>query len=209
MFAPGAGRYLGAGAAVLLFLAVLPVIGAVPLSVPFGGLLAVGLAIWLFFAAFFRDPERVPADGVVSAADGRVRAVDREGNVWRISVFMNVTDVHVNRFPFDGRVDAIEGSGEGYRAAFRADANRNVQRSYRLATPLGTVEVVQITGLFARRLVSFVRVGARGRKGDRLGMVVLGSRVDVLVPSDRVSPVVQVGDRVHAGSSTIAREAPP
>jgi phosphatidylserine decarboxylase len=208
VFAPGAGRYLGAGAAVLLFLAVLPVVGAVPLSLPFAGLLAAGLAVWLFFAVFFRDPERVPGDGVVSAADGRVRAVDREGNVWRISVFMNVTNVHVNRFPVDARVGAIEGSGEGYRAAFRADADRNVQRRYRLATALGTVEVVQITGLFARRLVSFVRVDSRGRKGDRLGMVVLGSRVDVLVPADRATPVVRVGDRVKAGSSAIAHEVP-
>lgn len=208
VFAPGAGRYLGAGAAVLLFLAVLPVVGAVPLSEPFAAVLVVGFVLWLFFAVFFRDPERVIGDGVVSAADGRVRAVKREGNVWRISVFMNVTNVHVNRFPLEGRVTEIEGSGAGFRAAFRPDADRNVQRRYRLSTALGTVEVVQIAGVVARRLVSFVRVGSLGRKGDRLGMIVLGSRVDVLVPADRAHPVVDVGDRVRAGTSPIARETP-
>jgi len=208
VFAPGAGRYLGAAAAVLLFLAALPVFGAVPLSWAWGVGLLVGIAVWLFFAVFFRDPERTVGDGVVSAADGRVRAVDREGDVWRISVFMNVTNVHVNRFPVDGRVIEMEGRGEGFRAAYRPEAEHNVQRRYRLSTALGPVEVVQITGVVARRLVSFVRVGSDGKKGDRLGMVVLGSRVDVLVPADRASPVVKVGDRVRAGASSIARETP-
>ena len=207
MFAPGAGRYLGAAAAALLFLAALPAVGAVALSPPWALGLSAGVLVWGFFAVFFRDPERAPGEGVVSAADGRVRAVDREGGFWRISVFMNVTNVHVNRFPVDGRVTEIEGAGSGFRAAYRPDADRNVQRRYRLSTALGAVEVVQITGVVARRLVSFVRVGSVGKKGDRLGMIVLGSRVDVLVPADRVSPVVRVGDRVRAGASSIAREA--
>ena len=169
-------------------------------------LLAVGLA--LFFAVFFRDPERVAGVGVVSAADGRVRAVEREGDAWRVSVFMNVSNVHVNRFPVAGRVDAIAISGAGHRPAYGADARHNVQQSFRLSTALGPVEVVQMTGIFARRLVSLVRVGAEGSKGDRLGMIVLGSRVDVLLPAARVVPTVRVGERVHAGTSTIARESP-
>jgi len=208
VFARGAGRYLGAGAAVLLFLALLPVIGALRLSALFAGLLAVGLAVWLFFAVFFRDPERTIGDGVVSAADGRVRAVERVGGSWLVSVFMNVTDVHVNRFPVAAQVTEIQSSGSGFRPAFRADAEGNVQRRYHLTSALGTVEVVQITGVVARRLVSFVRVGSAGRKGDRLGMIVLGSRVDVLLPADRVRPVVKVGDRVRAGTSSIAQETP-
>ena len=208
MFAPGAGRYLGAGAAVLLFLAVLPVVGALSLSVPFAVLLAAGVALWIFFAVFFRDPERTVGEGIVSAADGRVRAVERDGDSWRVSVFMNVTNVHVNRFPVDGRVLAVESLGSGFRPAYRADAEQNVQQRYHLASPLGPVEVVQITGIVARRLVAFVRVGSVGRKGERLGMIVLGSRVDVLWPADRATPVVKAGDRVLAGTSPIARETP-
>ena len=208
MFAPGAGRYLGATAAVLLFFAALPAVRAVPLTVPWVLALAGGFIVWAFFAVFFRDPERSPGEGIVSAADGRIRAVERVGGAWRISVFMNVTNVHVNRFPLDGRVVEVEGSGRGFRAAYRPEAEHNVQRRYRLATAIGPVEVIQITGVVARRLVSFVRVGSSGRKGDRLGMVVLGSRVDVLLPADRAAPVVSVGDRVRAGSSSIARETP-
>jgi len=207
VFAPGAGRYLGAGAAVLLFLALLPVLRVVPLSLGFGIVLAVGVAAWLFFAVFYRDPERAAGDGIVSAADGRVRAVEREGTNWRISVFMNVTNVHVNRFPLDASVVAMEAAGSGFRPAFRKDADRNVRRHYRLTTAIGPVEVVQVTGILARRLVPFVKVGSTARKGDRLGMIVLGSRVDVVVPAERASPVVTVGERVRAGTSPIAREA--
>jgi len=208
VFAPGAGRYLGAAGALLLFLAVLPATHAVPLSTAWVAGLVVGLVLWTFFATFFRDPERSPGDGVVAPADGKVRAVERVGDSLLVSVFMNVTNVHVNRFPLDAQVTEIEGSGAGFRPAYRPDADRNVQRHYRLATSLGSVEVVQITGVVARRLVSFVRVGAHARKGDRLGMVVLGSRVDVLLPAGRVTPTVKVGDRVWAGASTIARETP-
>jgi phosphatidylserine decarboxylase len=208
VFARGAGRYLGAAAALLLFFAALPAFHAVALSIPWAAGLAAGFAVWLFFAAFLRDPERTIGDGIVSAADGRVRAVERVGDSWRISVFMNVTNVHVNRFPVGGRVIGIEGSGAGFRAAYRPDAEGNVQRRYRILTSLGVVEVVQITGVVARRLVSFVEVGSLGNRGDRLGMIVLGSRVDVLLPAHRATPVVAVGDRVSAGSSTIARESP-
>lgn len=208
MFAPGAARYLGAAAAVLLILAALPVVGVVALSLAWAAVLVAAAALWTFFALFLRDPERTIGDGIVAAADGRVRAVDREGDRWRISVFMNVTNVHVNRFPLDGEVVEIVGGGSGFRAAYRPDADRNVQRHYRLRTSVGDVELVQITGVVARRLVSFVRVGSPGKKGDRFGMIVLGSRVDVLLPADRTNPVVRVGDRVLAGTSTLARESP-
>jgi phosphatidylserine decarboxylase len=208
VFAPGAGRYLGAGGGLLIFLALLPVLGRIPFSLAWATLLVAGVVVWLFFAVFFRDPERAPGSGIVSAADGRVRAVEREGELWRISVFMNVTNVHVNRFPVEGQVIAIESGGSGFRPAYRPDADRNVFRRYRLTSALGPVVVTQITGVVARRLVSFVPVGSARRKGDRLGMIVLGSRVDVLLPADRVSPVVKVGDRVRAGTSSIARETP-
>ena len=208
MFAPGAGRLLGATAAILALLAGLVVLGTIPHPLAaYGGLLA-GAALWAFFAVFFRDPARTVGEGIVSAADGRVRAVATEGDRLRISVFMSVTNVHVNRWPLDVTVDTIRQEGSGFRAAYRPDADRNVRRHYTLTTELGPVEVVQITGVLARRLVSFVHPGARGRKGDRFGMIVLGSRVDVLLPSSRVVPTVTVGDRVHAGATSIARVRP-
>jgi phosphatidylserine decarboxylase len=205
VFAPGAGRPLAAVGVVLLVGAVLAAVGVVPDREAVVVALVVAAGIWGFFAAFFRDPDRTPGAGVVSAADGRVRAVERDGDRWRISVFMNVTDVHVNRLPVDARVETVGDAGAGHRAAYRPDAAHNVQRLYRLATPIGPVEVVQMTGVFARRLVSFVQPGTTGRKGDRFGMIVLGSRVDVLLPA-AATPTVRVGDRVRAGESTIARE---
>ncbi|MFZ0699280.1 MAG: phosphatidylserine decarboxylase [Thermoplasmata archaeon] len=202
MFAPGASRYLGAGLTALLVLAVLiALIAWWPLWI----LVAALVAAWIFFAVFLRDPDRAAGEGIVSAADGRVREVVRDGARWRISVFMNVTNVHVNRFPLAGRVESITTSGEGFRPAYRVDALHNLQRSYRIATAIGPVEVVQMTGIVARRLVSLVEIGDEGAKGSRLGMIVLGSRVDVLVPADRAEPAVSVGAAVHAGASTIAR----
>ena len=207
MLAPRAGRFL-APVATLLALDLL-------LVAWFGvhhAFLEIGVAVVLagllsFFAIFFRDPRRAIGDGIVSAADGRVRAVERIGDRWLISVFMNVTNVHVNRFPTDATVDGIEPSGAGYRPAYVPQAEGNVQRRYRLSTPIGAVDVVQITGIVARRLVSFVDAGSVHHKGDKLGMIVLGSRVDVLLPFDRVVPTVTVGNRVRAGATTIARIA--
>ncbi len=209
MFAPGASRFVGAPAGVAVVLGGLLWSRAVPDGTGvLSGLLVVAVALAVFFGVFFRDPDRRPGPGVVSAADGRVRAVEREGDRWRVSVFMNVSNVHVNRFPVDGRVETISTEGAGHRPAYRPDAGHNVRRTYRLSTPIGPVEVVQMTGILARRLVSFVEVGGAARKGERLGMIVLGSRVDVLLPATRTAPAVAVGDVVHAGTSTIARELP-
>jgi phosphatidylserine decarboxylase len=205
VFAPGAGRLLGPVGGLALVVAGLGALGLGPVAFGVAGVLA---ALFVFFGVFFRDPGRTAGDGIVSAADGRVRAVEVEGDRLRISVFMNVTNVHVNRFPLDATVEAISSSGSGFRPAYRPDAAHNVQRSYRLTTALGAVEVVQITGVLARRLVSFVDVGTRAAKGDRLGMIVLGSRVDVLLPADRVTAAVSVGTAVRAGTTTIARVRP-
>ena len=208
MFAPGAGRVLAAVAAVLAVAAGLVAAGLLPHSAAAYAALGVAAAIWLFFAVFLRDPDRTPGAGIVSAADGRVRAVETVDGRLLVSVFMNVTNVHVNRVPLDGTFAAIATAGAGHRPAYRPDADRNVARSYALASEIGAVEVVQRTGIVARRLVSFVRVGDRRAKGDRFGMIVLGSRVDVLMPADRVTAAVRVGDRVRAGATTIARVRP-
>lgn len=208
MFAPRSGRYLllSAGGLVILTLGVFA--GWIPLSPAPVLLLVAGWAVWSFFVVFFRDPARRAGEGIVAAADGRIRAVETEGGRLRISTFMNVTDVHVNRFPLDATVTGIETRGAGFRAAFREEARHNLRRHYALTTSLGPVEVVQMTGLVARRLVSLVGPGDQRTKGERLGMILLGSRVDVLLPAHRVAPAVQVGDRVRAGESTIARELP-
>ncbi|MCI4335884.1 MAG: phosphatidylserine decarboxylase [Thermoplasmata archaeon] len=206
MFAPGSGRYLAASAGGLVLLTAGVAAAWVPRTAFSGLLLLVGWGFFVFFAVFLRDPERLVGEGIVAAADGRIRAITTEGERIRISTFMNVTDVHVNRFPLDAVVASMSDEGSGFRPAFVDDARHNQRRHYQLATSLGPVEVVQMTGFLARRLVSLVGVGDRGPKGGRLGMILLGSRVDVLLPAARVTPSVAVGERVRAGVTTIARE---
>jgi phosphatidylserine decarboxylase len=210
VFAPGAGRWIAPPA---LVAAVLGVVAAArflaePAEITVLVLAILGAAVAIFLVVFFRDPERWAGEGIVSAADGRVRAVEIDGERLRISVFMNVTNVHVNRLPLDATVAEITGSGAGYVPAYRAASSENVQRRYTLTTSLGTVRVDQITGIVARRLVSFVEPGWTGRKGERFGMIVLGSRVDVELPAARATALVRVGDRVRAGVTPIAREVP-
>jgi phosphatidylserine decarboxylase len=174
--------------------------------------LAVGFGVW-----FFRDPERVaPGDerAIVSPADGRVLAVvtDREeqflsGPVTRISIFMSPLDVHVNRSPVTGTVAATRHTPGRFRAAFADKASLDNERNAVLLESAGRrYLVVQIAGALARRIVCRVQPGDRVRRGERFGMIMFGSRVDVFLPPD-VRPVVQPGDRVHAGTSVLAEVA--
>jgi len=207
VFAPRSGRYVLLGAGILLLWGVAEAVGWFPSRLwlaPF----ALALVLWAFLAWFFRDPERSVGEGIVSPADGRVLMVGAEGDRWQVAVFMNVTDVHVNRFPLDATVIAVTPAGAGFRPAYAPDAHHNQRLHYRLSTSIGPVEVVAMTGIVARRLVSFVAAGDVRGKGDRLGMIVMGSRVDVFLPKDRIVPLVVPGQRVRAGSTPIAREAP-
>lgn len=201
MFAPPGRIWLGTVAIVLLVLVVLYAIShALLILAP----LVVVLVFFGLLLSFFRDPERTVAEGIVAAADGRVMVVKEEGSRIRIGTFMNVTNVHVNRSPAAGYLVRVD-TREGPRApAYSPEATGNAQKRYLLGTPIGLVEVVQITGLIARRCVAYSRAGSPLRRGERFGMVLFGSRVDVVLPKDSVRVVVRVGTRVHAGSTTIA-----
>jgi len=124
----------------------------------------------------------------------------------RLAIFMNVFDVHVNRSPLAGAVTAQVHRDGAFQAAFRSEAGwENEQLATVLQAEDGRqVLVVQIAGLLARRIVSFVKTGARLAKGDRFGMICFGSRVDLYLPPE-AEILVKVGDRVKAGSSVVAR----
>jgi len=208
VFAPKSAPVVGAAVALFLVgVIALVVTPGLRSPIGIGAVVVIGLVAG-FFANFFRDPERAPGVEIVSGADGRIRAVTEEGDRVRISVFMSVWDVHVNRFPLDARVAETDIAGDGYAPAYEARAEHNVRRVYRLETTLGPVELVQITGILARRLIPFVDAGDSRRKADRLGMIILGSRFDVVLPADRVVPLVRVGDRVRAGVTPIAKVVP-
>jgi phosphatidylserine decarboxylase len=208
VFAPRSGPYLFAGAVAIVLVALVDALGRLPVSWAFSLLLVVVGALWAFLAWFFRDPERVAGPEIVSAADGRVLSVGTDAGRVQVAVFMKVTDVHVNRMPMDATVLSVRDGGSGFRPAFAVDASHNVRRHYDLSTAIGPVEVVQMTGTVARRLVSFVEAGGTCSKGERFGMIVLGSRVDVFLPADRVEATIAAGQRVVAGVTTIARVRP-
>jgi phosphatidylserine decarboxylase len=168
----------------------------------------------LFVLQFFRDPPReAPGDArtVVSAADGRVIAVERardpylERNAIKVSVFMNVFNVHSNRSPVDGRVQKRwYYTGRFINAALDKASEENERNALWLRTS-GNADVtcVQVAGLIARRILCYVREGDNLARGQRFGFIRFGSRVDVYVPED-ASLVAALGDKVYAGITVIA-----
>jgi phosphatidylserine decarboxylase len=162
-----------------------------------------------FCLYFFRDPEReIPAgDVAVSPADGKVVAVKAEaGGSTRVSVFMNVFDVHVNRSPIAGRITEIKYKKGQFLVAGREEASeQNEQNLIVVAGGGSEVAFKQIAGLIARRIVCYKRPGDEVRAGERVGLIKFGSRVDILLgPEWQVE--VRHGLRVRAGSSVLARK---
>ena len=177
----------------------------------------LGLASGGFFAYFYRDPERpVPGEAgvIVSPADGKVVLVDEvreneflQSPARRVAIFMDVFDVHVNRAPVAGTVTDMRHRAGEYKAASRRDAaQRNEQQAVVLESEGRRLLVVQIAGLLARRIIPYVKPGQFLARGERLGMICFGSRVDLYLPPEgEIS--VKVGDHLKAGSSIIGRWA--
>src|SRR5258708_19784224 len=171
---------------------------------------AVLLALFIF--SFFRDPERViPSErgAVVSPGDGRVVVVTDEENAGRpgkrVSIFLAVWNVHVNRSPAAGTVTKIDYRPGKFLAAMRERASmENEQNVFTLSTDAGEMVFKQIAGLIARRVVSWKKPGEKVARGERIGLVRFGSRVDVWVPKE-AEILVKVGENVKGGSSVLAR----
>lgn len=170
---------------------------------------AVALTLALFVTWFFRDPARtIPPDPatIVSPADGRViEIVPLPAGGTRISIFLSVFNVHVNRSPVAGEVLEVSRRPGKFLAAWKHEASAdNAQASVTVRTPRGDVRFVQITGLIARRIVCHLVPGARVERGERYGLIRFGSRVDIHLPAT-AEPGVSVGDRVRGGADIIAR----
>ncbi|MBX6384264.1 MAG: phosphatidylserine decarboxylase [Microbispora sp.] len=164
-------------------------LAAVPLAALTGGML------W-----FFRDPERTPGEGrLVSPADGVVQSIDPwpDGRT-RVAIFMSPLNVHVNRAPAAGVVTSVEHVPGGFVPAFNKDSDKNERVVWHFDTALGDIEMVQIAGAVARRIVPYLLAGAKVAKGERVGLIRFGSRVDVYLP-EGITPAVTVGTRTIAG----------
>ena len=164
------------------------------------------LALALVMLNFFRDPERPgTAPGILAPADGVVQSIDEwEDGRTRVATFMNPFNVHVNRAPLAGRVVSVEHVAGGFVPAFNKESERNERVVWQFETEVGEIELHQIAGTVARRIVPYLTAGAKVAKGERIGIIRLGSRVDVYLPPG-IEPAVKVGDRMVAGETVLAR----
>lgn len=182
------------------------------------GLRLLGIVLLLlgaFVLYFFRDPDRaIPAEAgaIVSPADGRIVAIvdeamgSRAGK--RISIFLAIWNVHVNRAPAEGVITSLEYKPGKFLAAMREQASsENEQNIFTLSTDAGEMVFKQIAGLIARRVVSWKKSGERVARGERIGLVRFGSRADIWMPRE-AEIAVKPGDHVKGGSSVLARWAP-
>jgi phosphatidylserine decarboxylase len=173
------------------------------------------LAAAVFVLSFFRDPERsVPADphAIVSPADGRVVQIVRESiegcEMQRVSIFMAPWNVHVNRAPTSGIVRKVTYHPGAFHIASRSGASvENEQNVFTIEAEEGNIQVRQIAGALARRIVFWKRPGDWIKRGERVGLIKFGSRVDVIVRAE-TKWRVKVGDHVRAGSTIIGISKP-
>jgi phosphatidylserine decarboxylase len=176
------------------------------------------IPVFIFLAGFslyfFRDPERFPPPDeglIISPADGVIAFTGEYehpefGRMARISVFMNVHNVHINRSPVDGVVKRSEYIEGGFKHAGRADALAvNERQIVTIETEKGPVIVTQIAGMVARRIVSRIKEGQKLERGERIGLIRFGSRVEVFLPIDKIAIIAQKGEKVRCGETPIAR----
>jgi phosphatidylserine decarboxylase len=151
---------------------------------------------------FHRDPDRKPvADGILAPADGRVSVVRDTDDGLRLGVFMNLTDVHVNRAPLSGTVESVTHSPGGHWPAFTKESDRNEKVHVEFAE----YTVVLIAGAVARRIHPYVEPGETVERGQRIGHISFSSRVDVILPEgvERADLCVEKGDSVRAGETRL------
>jgi phosphatidylserine decarboxylase len=168
---------------------------------------------WVFY--FFRDPERTPEllapDLVIAPADGRVTDIELvneplffQGQARRVSVFMSVFDVHVQRSPYTGQVRLVHYQPGDFAPAYLKDTHSNESNLIGLETPRGPLAIKQIAGVLARRIVCRVQPGDTLVTGQRLGLIKFGSRVDLFLPLT-AAVLVTVGQQVYGGQTVLAR----
>src|SRR5659263_150664 len=168
-------------------------------------LFIIGAILTIFFIIFFRHPKRIltgDEDDAVSPADGKVISIqDRT-----ICIFMNIHDVHVNRAPLSGIVTHIDYRPGGYIPAFNKDSKVNERNHVVMKTASGILELTQIAGVLTRRIVSYISEGTQIKRGERIGMIRFGSRVDVTMPEGYVF-TVKLNDAIKAGETIIAMKS--
>lgn len=156
---------------------------------------------------FFRDPEREIARGrVISPADGVVQSIMpwKDGRT-RVAIFMSPLNVHVNRAPLAGTVTSVEHVPGGFVPAFNKESENNERVVWHFDTEIGDIEMIQIAGTVARRIIPYVPEGTKVEQGERIGLIRFGSRVDIYLPQG-IEPAVEVGQATTAGVTRLDRD---
>ncbi|MFH9758156.1 phosphatidylserine decarboxylase [Streptomyces anulatus] len=156
---------------------------------------------------FFRDPEReITVGRVISPADGVVQSIMpwKDGRT-RVAIFMSPLNVHVNRAPLAGTVTSVEHIPGGFVPAFNKESENNERVVWHFDTELGDIEMVQIAGAVARRIVPYLPQGTKVEQGERIGLIRFGSRVDIYLP-EGIDVAVEVGQATTAGVTRIDRD---
>jgi len=172
-------------------------------------LTCVFLSLAIFIVYFFRDPERlIPADedAVVSPADGKIVGIATDPDkTTRISIFLSVLNVHINRSPVAGEVESVRYLPGKFKVAFDATASaENEQNVLVIRSGSDKIKFSQIAGILARRIVCWKKPGDSVAKGERVGLIKFGSRVDIFLP-ENVALCIKLGDKVQGGASVIGR----
>ena len=173
-------------------------------------LFPLSLLITILLFIFFRDPYRIIGKGIVAVADGKIREIskidDNEiGKCIKISTFMNIHNVHVNRMPIDGKIIKITKIGGSYIPAYKKESENNERVIMVVESKIGLIKIVQIAGTIARRIVTYINEKNFIKKGERIGLIRLGSRVDVYIPEAKVKSItIKLKEKIKAGEDTIA-----
>ena len=173
--------------------------------------------LWFWVCTFFRDPDRVPeddgAEAILAPADGRVQKIEIvhepqlfKGQARRITIFLSIFNVHVQRMPYGGKVIMTKYTPGSFAPAFSHHADENESTFIGVMTEQGPLAVVQLSGILARRIIWHCSVGEQLERGERYGLIRFGSRVDLYLPLE-ANVLAQEGDSVVGGETVVARWA--
>ncbi len=203
MLARGTPWFISVPPAAAIALASAMALGLVTVDPWTVGVLVLLVVLSALGLNFFKDPDRQVANGLVAPAHGRVLDVREEGDRVRVSTFMGLFDVHVVRAPLGGRVTSLTRGGKGFKRAYVPGAARNVRVELSFEEGGEGHEVFMVSGWFARRIVPYVSVGDVIGRGDRIGLIRFGSRVDVVLPAKVYRIEVAPGQRLRAAESSM------
>lgn len=165
---------------------------------------SIFIIIFFVFLIFFRDPYREIGKGITAPADGIVKRIKKNDDYILLSTFMRMHDVHVNRCPIDGKVVRLKHILGKHTPAYKKNYEENERVIIDLDTEIGKVRIIQIAGIFARRILPYTKDGEELKKGQKIGIVRFGSRVDLYLPSDNIRLKIKEKSRIYAGTTQIA-----